>query len=59
MVKITFPDPNLRKVYCIFYKDLMLYFQNDNDTFAPQHQPTYIYIICQHELNEKSEPLHR
>ena len=52
-------QPNLRKVYCIFYKDLMLYFQNDNDTFAPQHQPTYIYIICQHELNEKSEPLHR
>ena len=52
-------QPNLRKVYCIFYKALVLYFQNDNDTFAPQHQPTHIYIICQHELNEKSEPLHR
>ena len=52
-------QPNLRKVYGIFYKALVLYFQNDNDTFAPQHQPTHIYIICQHELNEKSEPLHR
>ena len=52
-------QPNLRKVYGIFYKALVLYFQNDNDTFAPQHQPTHIYIICQHELNEKSKPLHR
>ncbi len=52
-------QPNLRKVYGIFYKALALYFQNDNDTFAPQHQPTHIYIICQHELNEKSKPLHR
>ena len=52
-------QPNLRKVYGIFYKALVLYFQNDNDTFAPQHQPPHIYIICQHELNEKSKPLHR
>ena len=51
-------QPNLRKVYCIFYKALCSIFRMIM-ILLHHNINRHTYIICQHELNEKSEPLHR